>query len=159
MTTTTITLAPFIIKSLQWLLALLLIDYTAVTIATLIDLKSGIKKCHRLKIPCTSGGYRRTIDKLSRYYTTLMSLTTIDAMLTATAMLLQSTAGWNIPAFPLFTTIGAIAITIIEAKSVVENTQQKSDYTTTLKSINELLENPDLKNLAEHIKKMMKDSA
>lgn len=159
MTTTTITLAPFIIKSLQWLLALLLIDYTAVTIATLIDLKSGIKKCHRLNIPCTSGGYRRTIDKLSRYYTTLMSLTTIDAMLTATAMLLQSTAGWNIPAFPLFTTIGAIAMTLIEAKSVMENTQQKSDYTTTLKSINELLENPDLKNLAEHIKKMVKDSA
>ena len=89
MTTTTITLAPFIIKSLQWLLALLLIDYTAVTIATLIDLKSGIKKCRRLNIPCTSRGYRRTIDKLSRYYTTLMSLTTIDAMLTATAMLLQ----------------------------------------------------------------------
>ena len=50
-------------------------------------------------------------------------------------------------------------MTLIEAKSVVENTQQKSDYTTTLKSINELLENPDLKNLAEHIKKMVKDSA
>lgn len=156
MTTTTITLSPFIIKAIQWLLALLIIDYAAVTIAAIIDFRSGINKCRRLKIKRTSIGYRRTIDKLGRYYTTLMAQTTIDAMLAATAMLLQSTAGCSIPAFPLFTTIGAIAMTLIEAKSVVENTQQKSDYTSTAQAINQLLEHPDMKILANHLRTILK---
>lgn len=156
MTTTTITLSPVIIKSIQWLLALLIIDYAAVMIATIIDMCSGINKCRRLNITRTSSGYRRTIDKLGRYYITLMALTAIDAMLATTAMLLQSTAGWSIPALPLFSTIGAVAMTLIEAKSVVENTQQKTDYTSTAQALNRILENPELNALAEHIKKILK---
>ena len=156
MTTTTIALSPIIIKSIQWLLALLIIDYAAVMIATIIDLCSGINKCHRLNITRSSSGYRRTIDKLGRYYITLISLTAIDAMLATTAMLLQSTAGWSIPAIPLFTTIGAIAMTLIEVKSVMENTQQKTDYTSTAQALNRMLENPELNALAEHIRKILK---
>ncbi len=155
---TTIALSPVTLKAIQWLLALLIIDYVSVTIATIIDFRSGINRCRRLEIRRTSSGYRRTIDKLSRYYTTLISLTTIDAMIVATAMLLKSTSGWSIPVLPLFTTIGAIAMTLIEAKSVIENTQRKSDYTSTARSITQLLSNPDLKSLADQLRAIINNT-
>lgn len=150
-------LTPATAKAVQWLLAILIIDYACVTAASIIDLRSGISKCRRLGIRPSSGGYRRTVDKLGRYYITLMALTVIDIMIVISAMMLQATVGWTVPAFPAFTTLGAIALTLIEAKSVMENTQRKADYTSTARAVNDLLSAPELKELITRLRQLLKD--
>ena len=75
--------------------------------------------------------------------------------LTFSFMLLRSTAGWSVPVFPLFTTLGAIAMTLIEAKSVVENSQRKSDYTEAARAINDALDNPELKELLGRLRELI----
>lgn len=141
--------------SLLWLLVLVVMDYVSVTAASLIDLRSALLKAKRSGQPRTSKGYRRTVEKLSRYYVTLMALSVVDGMLVISAMLLRSTAGWSVPVFPLFTTLGAIAMTLIEAKSVVENSQRKSDYTEAARAINDALDNPELKELLGRLRELI----
>jgi len=141
-----------------WILCLTLTDYFSVIIAVLIDLRSGTVKARREGKPRTSHGYRRTVEKASRYMTTLLALTMVDVLLTASALLLQATAGWNIPAFPLFTTAGAIGLTLIEVKSVMENSRHKTDVVNAARSLTDLLSNPEITKLIEEIKKL-KDSA
>lgn len=144
-------------RAIQWLLAILIIDYACVTAAAIIDLRSGVSKCRRLGLRPSSGGYRRTVDKLGRYYITLMALTVIDIMIVISALMLQATAGWTIPAFPLFTTLGAIALTLIEAKSVMENTQRKADYTSTARAVNDMLSDPEIKELISRLRHLLKE--
>lgn len=141
--------------SLLWLLVLVVMDYISVTAASLIDLRSAVLKAKRSGQPRRSKGYRRTVEKLSRYYVTMLALTVVDGMLVISAMLLRSTMGWTIPVFPLLTTLGAIAMTLIEAKSVVENSQRRSDYTDAARAINEALENPELKELVGRLRELI----
>lgn len=144
-----ISLSPDTIKSLLWLVAMLVADYLCVIIAVLIDLRSGTMKARRLGIPRTSSGYRRTIDKMMRYVITLLALTAVDAMIVTGAMLLHSTMAWHVPAFPALTTIGAIGIGLIEAKSVVENSQQKQQARDTLRYINRLMADDEVRKLLD----------
>ena len=74
-------LSPDTSKTLLWLLTMLLIDYAAVIIAVVIDLRSGLRRARREGQPLTSGGYRRSVDKCLRYLLTLMAFTTVDAMI------------------------------------------------------------------------------
>lgn len=145
------------LHALVWVVALLVIDYACVLLAVLIDLRSGTIKARRMGVPCTSGGYRRTVDKASRYFITLLALSVIDGLLMVAVMLLRSTAGWSIPALPLFTTIGALCLCLIEAKSVVENTQSKTDYTSTARAVNDLLSAPELNELLTNLRRLLKD--
>lgn len=155
MTAHTLLIPPATAVALQWILAILIIDYASVTAAALIDLRSALRKCRREGIRRTSRGYRRTVDKLGRYYTTLMALTVIDAMLAVSAIMLRATAGWSLPAFPLFTTLGAVAITLIEVKSVIENTQRRDDFTSTARAITDMLDTPQFRELADRLRDLL----
>ena len=137
---------------LLWVVALMIVDYAAVLVAVLIDLRSGMLKARRRGETRTSKGYRRTVDKASRYFITLLALSVIDSMVVMAAMLLRSTMAWNVPALPVFTTIGAICLTLIEAKSVVENTQKRSEYTAD--ALTGLLSEPAVKRLMDALKEL-----
>lgn len=147
--------SPLTVKSITWLAAMLLIDYLAVIIAVIIDFRSGILRARREEKPRTSKGYRQSVEKLSRYLITLLSLSAVDAMLVAAAMLFRSTMGWNIPAFPLFTSIGAIALSLIEGKSVMENSQRRSDFTSAAASASQLLSNTEIRNLIKLLRHLI----
>ncbi|WP_304638375.1 hypothetical protein [uncultured Muribaculum sp.] len=147
-----LTLSPDTVKSLLWLLAMLFIDYVSVITAVLIDLRSAIMKARRENRPRTSSGYRRTVEKTSRYLTTLIALTIIDAMIVGAALLFRSTMGWSVPVFPLFTTIGAVGLALIEGKSVMENTQRRSDFTSTASSASDFLSDKEFVRLVESLR-------
>lgn len=147
-------ISPETLKMLLWVVALMIVDYAAVLVAVLIDLRSGMLKTRRRGEPRTSKGYRRTVDKASRYFITLLALSVIDSMVVMAAMLLRSTMAWNVPALPVFTTIGAICLTLIEAKSVVENTQKRSEYTDAADALTGLLSEPAVKRLMDALKEL-----
>lgn len=144
-----------IIASLQWVVMLMFFDFTAVIIAAVCDLVSALRRVRRNGMRRTSRGYRRTVDKLVRYFITLMSLAVVDALLIASALFLRSTMQWDIPVFPLFTTLGALCLTLIEAKSVMENTQRRSDMTDAAKAANDLLNDPALQDLADTLRRII----
>lgn len=137
--------SPEMLHTFMWITLLMAADYIAVLIAVIIDLRSALMHIRRTAGTPTSRGYRRTITKLSSYYILLLVLSVVDTLLIISAALLQATMQWHIPAFPLLTTVGAFAMTLIEAKSVMENSQKRSDYTDALKTMHKILENPDLR--------------
>jgi hypothetical protein len=95
------------------LLTVLAVLYACVFVSVLIDLFFGVKRAKRLKIVCTSFGYRRTITKLTSYFGLMLMLSIADI---AASVVLK---------MPYFTVVGAIGIVIVEAKSVYENLKQE----------------------------------
>lgn len=156
MTYAFISLSDSTVKNLLWLLAMVSTDYLAVIIAVLIDLRSGTLKAKREGIPRTSRGYRRTVEKLSRYLITLLALSAVDAMIVTAALLLKSTMDWAVPVFPLFTTVGAVALALIEGKSVMENSQRRRDFTDAASEVTTLLNHKEIQKLAETLRKIIK---
>lgn len=157
MTHTFITLSPATATTLMWALAITVAGYLSVVVAVFIDLRSAILKARHRGVARTSHGYRRSVAKAGRYLTTLLALTAVDAMLVLTAMMLRSTMDWAVPALPLFTIIGAVAMTLIEAKSVVENTQDSRRYRDALRSLSRALDSDELQRLVERLRALAKD--
>ncbi len=139
------------ISSAALLAGLIAIDYVGVLLAILADLRSGIAKAKRTGEKLCSRGYRSTVDKAGRYYLTLFAMTAIDVMVVAAIVFLRIFSGWNLPPFPLFTTVGAIGLGIIELKSIMENTRSGDNIKEAAKILKGLLKNPDIHRIAEEI--------
>lgn len=104
--------------------------YLGLFLMILADLWSGVRKAKRRGEVRSSYGYKRTIDKIARYYNALIALTVIDAMQMAGIWYLTCYYGWTIPIFPIVTLIGAIGMCAVEMKSIYEKADEKvkSDY-------------------------------
>ncbi len=150
-----ISLSPATEKNLIWLALMLLIDYLSVITVVVIDFRSGILRARRERKPRTSKGYRRSVEKIARYLVTLLALTAVDSMLVVSAMLFRSTMEWAVPVFPIFTTVGAIALSLIEGKSVMENSQCRKDFTSAAASATELLTHAELQRLIAAIRRLL----
>ncbi|MDE7411806.1 MAG: hypothetical protein K2M94_07185 [Paramuribaculum sp.] len=138
-----------------WIALLMVADYVAVLIAVAIDLRSALRKLRRDATRTTSRGYRRTVTKLSNYYILLLVLSVVDTLLIMSVTLLQATMQWHLPAFPLLTTVGAFAMTLIEAKSVMENSQRPADYADAAKTLRKIIENEDLRATVDTLRRLM----
>ena len=141
-------------ETLLWLTTLLAVDYVAVLAAVIIDLRSGISAARRRGEKRNSKGYRRSVDKLARYFVTLLSLSVIDALVIISAILLRTDTGWSIPLFPIFTTAGATALALIEAKSVMENSQRRADSTDAADAATGLLDDESLHRLIDALRRL-----
>lgn len=143
-------------NSAALLAALVAVDYIGVLIAIAADLRSGISKAKRCGEKLTSRGFRATVDKAGGYYLTLFAMTAIDVMIVASVLFLRKFSGWNVPPFPIFTTAGAVGLGVIELKSIMENTRSGDNLAEAARLIKSLLENPELRNVAEDILKNAK---
>jgi len=93
--------------------------------AILADLWSGVRKAKLRGEARTSFGFRRTVDKLSRYYNLLLVLTIIDSMQIGGIWYLDEYYSYTIPLLPLITLVGALGIGFIELKSIYEKAEDK----------------------------------
>ena len=118
---------------LSSILLLLAVEYTAVLLSVLADLVAGIRKSLGEGGKCSSWGLRRTVDKLARYYVTLFAMTAIDGMIVASSLLLGDDAPMK--PFPVLTTFGAVALALIELKSILETTDEKQNLLRTLEAL------------------------
>ena len=125
---------------------LMFLEYLLVLIAVLADLVSGVRKAKKMGVARRSKAFRRTIDKLARYYNALFALSIVDAMqLIAIAYLRAVESLDSLPLFPLFTLLGAIGIALIELKSIFEKAEVKEQqYRDTAEAIIKLLRNHDV---------------
>lgn len=137
--------------------------YFSVFIGVLTDLWSGVRKAKINGVARSSYGYRRTIDKLARYYNLLLALTVIDAMQMVSIWYLDKYYHYErLPMFPFITLLGAIGICVIEIKSIYEKAEDKvrienvanlagkivtnkDDITEIIKAVAEYMKEPELK--------------
>lgn len=100
--------------------------YFLVFIGVMTDLWSGVRKAKINGVARSSYGYRRTIDKISRYYNVLLALTVVDAMQMSSIWYLDKYYQYErLPMFPFITLLGAIGICLIEIKSIYEKAEDK----------------------------------
>lgn len=99
--------------------------YIEVFIMILADLWSGLRKAKQRGEMRSSYGYKKTIDKIARYYNALIALTVIDIMQMGGVWYLDGFYGWSIPIFPVVTLLGALGISLVEMKSIYEKADQK----------------------------------
>lgn len=136
----------------MWVAVIVVAEYVAVLAAMLIDLRAGTLKARRRGEKRTSRGYRRTVDKASRYFITLLALSVMDAVVVMTLYYMRVGMGWHVPVFPILTTIGAAGLIMIEVKSVMESAQQKGDYRRAVNDLAQLLSEPALQRLLDMIR-------
>ena len=104
--------------------------YIEVFFMILADLWSGVRKAKLRGEIRSSYGYKKTIDKIARYYNALIALTVIDAMQMGGVWYLDGYYGWSWPIFPVVTLLGAFGISLVEFKSIYEKADEKvkGDY-------------------------------
>jgi hypothetical protein len=101
-------------KQLEMLAVILVIFYSCVLSAILIDLFFGVRRARLQGVVRTSYGFRRTISKATIYFGLLMLLTIADVLASIVFKL------------PYFTAIGAIGLVLTELKSVFENIRNEN---------------------------------
>lgn len=104
--------------------------YIELFIMILADLWSGIRKAKMRGEIRSSYGYRKTINKVARYYNALIALTVIDAMQLGGVWYLDNYYECKIPIFPIVTLLGAIGMSLVEIRSIYEKSDEKvkEDY-------------------------------
>ena len=111
---------------LWWILVLVCGEYVFILLSVIADLISGVRKARKRGEARRSAAFRRTVDKVSRYYNAMFALTVIDVMLITALLYLRITEDiYIIPLFPVFTCLGALGIALIEVKSIYEKAEEK----------------------------------
>lgn len=126
--------------------------YILVLVMILTDLWSGVTKAKKSGVIRSSYGFRRTIEKIARYYNVLLALTVMDAMQVGAIWYLETYYNKVIPMFPFVTLVGAIGICLIEVKSIYEKAEDKVRIDDVGNLVGKILVNKD--DLGEIVKSM-----
>ncbi len=92
------------------------------------DLWSGVRKAEKKREAKSSYAYRKTIDKIARYYNALVALTVVDVLQMGGIWYLDYYYDYHWPVFPLITLCGAIGIGLVEIKSIFEKAEDKVKF-------------------------------
>lgn len=139
---------------LSWVTIVVAVSFISVILATLFDLASALRKARGEGRRLQSRGLRRTVDKLLRYLLTLMGLGIVDGLQILSVMALRVTMEWRLPVFPALTVAGALAMCLIEVKSIMENTHRRSDFTSVVNSASDLLKDPSVREFLDALRKI-----
>lgn len=100
-------------------------------LATLFDFWSGVSTARALQEPLMSHGFRRTVTKISDYWRVLLFALMFDIL----------GAFLSFYYLPFLTMLCTLAIIIIEARSVVENSQRKRSHAAQVPGVVEEIVN------------------
>ena len=124
--------------------------YCEVLLIVGADFWSGITKAKKNGVIRSSYGFRRTIEKLSKYYNFLIALTVVDAMQVSAIWYMDEFYTIKIPMFPFLTLFGALGISLIEVKSIYEKAEDKVKFLEVGDLAGKIIANKD--DLAEVVK-------
>ncbi len=103
------------VENLKRMLTVVLILWSLMIVAVLVDLWSGIEKAKARKEYVNSGGFRRTFAKVGEYWRVLAMLLLVD--------IIGNIFPWY--SFPFASVLGTVAVIAIEFRSVIENLREK----------------------------------
>lgn len=99
--------------------------YLLILVAILADLWSGITKARKSGVIRSSYGFRRTVEKMGRYYNVMVILTIVDAFHISAIWYFETYYEKSYFLFPFITMLGAIGLCLIEVKSIYEKAEDK----------------------------------
>lgn len=105
--------------------AITMVCWLFMVLATLIDFWSGVTTAKALKEPLMSHGFRRTITKISDYWRVLLFAMIFDIL----------GAFLSFYYLPFLSMLCTMAIVIIEARSVVENSNRRRSHAAEVPSV------------------------
>lgn len=112
---------------------LILLCYIIVLGLIFLDLWAGVRKAKKRGEYRTSDGYKRTIDKIRRYYNMMLAVSLVDVLQIALLFYLHWGYNYDIPMLPIFTFVGATYIAFVEIKSIrepadIKEKKQQDDF-------------------------------
>lgn len=119
---------------------IILLIYIAILILIFCDLRAGVRKAKKRNEYRTSDGYKRTIEKISKYFNMTFALTVIDLLQLSLIMFLFHFYQRDIIMIPWFTLIAFGYICFVEIKSIwepadIKEKKQMNDYRRMLLSL------------------------
>lgn len=98
----------------------IVIFYFAAFFLIFADLWAGVRKAKERGEMRTSEAYKRTVDKINKYFNLLLALTVVDIMQITVLFFLFQEYAYDIVMFPFFTFLGCVYVAFIEVKSISE---------------------------------------
>lgn len=119
---------------------IMLLMYIAILALILADLWAGVRKAKKRGEYRTSDGYKRTIDKIARYYNMTFAMSLIDIVQVAIIFFLYyfyEVDIWMIPWFTLFATgyVAWVEVHSIWEPADIKEKKQQQDYTKALLAV------------------------
>ena len=99
-----------------------------VFLIVMADLWSGVNKAKKNGVARSSYGFKRTVEKLGRYYNVMFALMVLDSMQLTCIWYLTTYHNYNIPFFPFISLLGAFGLSLIEVKSIFEKAEDKQRF-------------------------------
>lgn len=109
-----------------FLLAIVFVLYIAPVIASLIDLRFGIKKARERGEEIDSDHLKKTPAKITNYLLFIFAVSVVDVVQMAIVHYLSTFYGWTVPLLPLLTAVASVGCCCIEVKSIYENNDTKT---------------------------------
>lgn len=91
-----------------------------------LDLWSGIRKAKERGEAITSEGWKRTVNKVCKYYNAILAMTVIDLVQMLPLWYMNTYFDYSIPIFPFLTALAVVAVGAIEVKSIIEKADEKT---------------------------------
>lgn len=144
-------------NTIMWCGAIAILLYIIVLCLIFIDLYCGVNKAKQRGEMRTSEAYKRTIDKINKYFTMLIALTLVDVMFNAVAFYMCHEYRVDMVMLPYFTLLGAMYIAFVEIKSITEpadvkEQKQRQEFKRLLMSLSKD------KNLLEKVMTLVSES-
>ena len=114
-----------------------------------LDLWAGVRKAKQRGEMRTSEAYKRTIEKVSKYFNMLFAMTLVDCVQIALLFFLYREYGYDIPMLPVFSFLGTGYIAFVEVTSIMEpsNVKEKKQQEDFGRLVTKLVaENKDFKD-------------
>lgn len=138
-----------------WVLFALNIE---VFLMVMADLWSGLRKAKKNGVARSSYGFKRTVEKLGRYYNVMFALMVVDAMQLMCIWYINSFHGYNLIFFPFITLLGSIGLSLIELKSIYEKAEDKQRFHEAGVLINTIVKNrSDIEKIAKEVNGYFKE--
>jgi hypothetical protein len=149
-----------ILKRIFPQIVMLVVMYFLVLAVIFLDLWAGMRKA---KIRCefrSSFGFRKTVEKICKYYNMIFVITVIDAMLMIAISQINTQINVHLPLIPILTFIGCIFVGFIELKSVYEKAEdkEKAEITQTAKIVGKVIADISTQELASKVSEYLKSN-
>ena len=136
------------ISTIIVVVTVILVFYIITILLIASDLWAGVRKAKERGEMRTSEAYKRTVEKVSKYFNMLFALTLVDFVQIALLYLLYREYGYDIPMLPVFSFLGTCYIGYVEVTSIMEpaNVKEKKQQEDFVRLVTKLVsENKDFK--------------
>ena len=132
-----------------------------VTVLGLIfsDLWAGVRKAKKAGVYRTSDGYKKTIDKMARYYNMMLPLALMDTAVNGIVFYLYYFYHYDLVMLPWFSFVGAAYVAFVEITSIMEthDVKEKKNRQDFLLTVKALVGDRDPKSIIEVLQKFQKE--